>query len=57
MAAVPLNPGIIHTEMLDICFGPEAASYTSLKDWGVKAMPFLLQLKPKDNGTPLTVST
>ena len=28
MAAVPLNPGIIHTDMLDICFGEDAASYT-----------------------------
>ncbi|CAA9567500.1 3-oxoacyl-[acyl-carrier protein] reductase [uncultured Synechococcales cyanobacterium] len=56
MAAVPLNPGIIHTQMLEICFGTEAAAYTSLKDWGVKAVPFLLKLKPKDNGMPLTVT-
>lgn len=57
MAAIPLNPGIIHTDMLETCFGEAAAHYTSLKDWGIKAVPFLLQLKPKDNGTPLTVPT
>ncbi|MEG4276247.1 SDR family NAD(P)-dependent oxidoreductase [Microcoleus sp. MON1_C1] len=55
MAAVPLNPGIIHTDMLKICFGEDAASYTSVKAWVQKAVPFLLKLKPSDNGMPLTV--
>ena len=55
MAAVPLNPGIIHTDMLEICFGEDAASYTSVKAWVQKAVPFLLKLKPSDNGMPLTV--
>lgn len=57
MAAIPLNPGIIHTDMLDICFGEEAASYTSIQSWVKKAVPFLLQLRPQDNGMPLTVPT
>ena len=55
MAAVPLNPGIIHTDMLDICFGEDAASYPSVKAWVEKAVPFLLKLKASDNGMPLTV--
>ena len=55
MAAVPLNPGIIHTDMLEISFGEDAASYTSVKAWVQKAVPFLLKLKPSDNGKPLTV--
>ncbi|EGK87195.1 SDR family oxidoreductase [Microcoleus vaginatus PCC 9802] len=55
MAAVPLNPGIIHTDMLEICFAEDAASYTSVKAWVQKAVPFLLKLKPSDNGMPLTV--
>ncbi len=55
MAAIPLNPGIIHTDMLEICYGEEAAAYTAIKDWVKKAVPFLLQLSPKDNGIPLTV--
>jgi NAD(P)-dependent dehydrogenase (short-subunit alcohol dehydrogenase family) len=57
MAAIPLNPGIIHTDMLEICYGEDAASYTSIQDWVEKAVPFLLQLSPSDNGMPLTVPT
>ncbi|MEG4247407.1 SDR family oxidoreductase [Microcoleus sp. Pol10D4] len=55
LAAVPLNPGIIHTDMLDICFGEDAANYPSVKAWVQKAVPFLLKLKASDNGMPLTV--
>lgn len=55
MAAIPLNPGIIHTDMLEICYGNAAASYTKIQDWVQQAAPFLLNLKPKDNGIPLTV--
>ncbi|NEQ28387.1 MAG: SDR family oxidoreductase [Microcoleus sp. SIO2G3] len=55
MAAIPLNPGIIHTDMLEICYGQDAASFTAIKDWVEKAVPFLLQLSPADNGMPLTV--
>ncbi|MEG4012060.1 MULTISPECIES: SDR family oxidoreductase [unclassified Microcoleus] len=55
MAAVPLNPGIIHTDMLDICFGEDAVNYTSIKAWVQKAVPLLLKLKPSDNGVPMTV--
>jgi NAD(P)-dependent dehydrogenase (short-subunit alcohol dehydrogenase family) len=55
MAAIPLNPGIIHTNMLEICYGEDAANYTAIKDWVEKAVPFLLQLSPADNGMPLTV--
>lgn len=55
MAAIPLNPGIIHTDMLEICYGEEAKNYTAIADWVEKAVPFLLALKPSDNGSPLTV--
>lgn len=55
MAAIALNPGIIHTDMLDICFGEAASSYTPLQQWGEKAVPFLLRLQPWDNGAALTV--
>ena len=53
-AAVPLNPGIINTEMLQSCFGASAGSYISPEQWAKKAVPFLLQIGPKDNGRPLT---
>jgi NAD(P)-dependent dehydrogenase (short-subunit alcohol dehydrogenase family) len=54
LAAVPLNPGIIHTEMLESCFGSGAKAYPDAAAWAQKAAPFLLQLGPRDNGTPQT---
>ena len=55
MTAVALNPGIIHTDMLEICFGEVAASYASPMIWVKSAIPFLLKIEPKDNGLALTV--
>lgn len=54
LAAVPLNPGIIDTEMLRSCFGGDAASYPSPERWAEKAVPFLLELGPRHNGQALT---
>ena len=54
MCAVPLNPGIINTDMLQSCFGEEAESYPTPEKWAKKAVPFLLNLGPKDNGKSLT---
>jgi NAD(P)-dependent dehydrogenase (short-subunit alcohol dehydrogenase family) len=54
MAAIPLNPGIIHTDMLDSCFGTNAAAYPRAEQWAKKAVPFLLDLGQEDNGDPLT---
>jgi NAD(P)-dependent dehydrogenase (short-subunit alcohol dehydrogenase family) len=54
MAAVPLNPGIIDTEMLRSCFGSSASGYPPPTEWARKAAPFLLGLTPEDNGKPLT---
>ncbi len=55
MAAVPLNPGIINTEILQSCFGKSAASYPEPTSWAEQAVPFILGLGPKDNGHPLSV--
>ena len=55
MAAVPLNPGIINTDMLRSCFGGLASSYPTPQEWAKVAVPFLLKLGPSDNGRPLTV--
>jgi NAD(P)-dependent dehydrogenase (short-subunit alcohol dehydrogenase family) len=55
MAAVPLNPGIINTEMLQSCFGGSASAYPSAEEWARTAVPFLLGLGPQHNGRPLTV--
>ena len=55
MAAVPLNPGIINTDMLRSCFGGSAAGYPTPEEWAKVAVPFLLKLGAADNGRPLTV--
>src|SRR5262249_27607943 len=55
LAAIPLNPGIIDTDMLRSCFGSSAGSYPNATEWAERAVPFLLQLGPKDNGKALTV--
>lgn len=56
MAAVPLNPGIINTDMLRSCFGGEATRYPTAQQWAKTAVPFLLRLGPQDNGKSLTVA-
>jgi len=55
MAAIPLNPGLINTEMLKSCFGKGAACYPDANDWAGRAVPMLLALGPEDNGQPLAV--
>jgi hypothetical protein len=55
MAAVPLNPGIINTEMLQSAFGDSANHYPTAQEWAGIAVPFLLNLGAKDNGQQLTV--
>lgn len=54
MAAVPLNPGVIDTDMLRSSWGASAGEYPAPGDWAQKAVPFLLKLSPKDNGKSLT---
>lgn len=54
MAAVPLNPGIIDTEMLRSCFGEGAGSYPKPEEWAQRTVPFLLGLGASDNGRSLT---
>ena len=56
LAAIPLNPGVIDTDMLRSCFGGSASSYPSPQQWAKRAVPFLLKLSPRENGQPLTVS-
>ena len=55
MAAVPLNPGVINTDMLQAAFGDGAASYPSPEKWAKQAVPYVLSLTAKDNGRPRTV--
>jgi hypothetical protein len=39
MAAVPVNPGVIHTEMLETCFGAEAAFVPLARSMGSTRRP------------------
>lgn len=54
MAAIPFNPGIINTEMLQTCFGSDAERYGDPRSWAESAVPFLLKLGPRDNGKQTT---
>lgn len=56
MAAVPVNPGIIDTDMLRSCFGEKAGKYPSAKKWAENAAPYLLGLNSRDNGKQHSIS-
>ncbi|MFA6961698.1 MAG: SDR family NAD(P)-dependent oxidoreductase [Opitutaceae bacterium] len=55
MAAVPLNPGVIDTDMLRQCWVDGASNYPKAGAWAKVAAPFILQLGAKDNGRSLSV--
>ena len=55
MAAVPLNPGVINTDMLQAAWGADAASYPTPEQWAKQAVPLILGISAKDNGQPLAV--
>jgi NAD(P)-dependent dehydrogenase (short-subunit alcohol dehydrogenase family) len=55
MAAVPLNPGVIDTDMLRQCYSDGAASYPKAAEWAKLAAPFILGLGANDNGRSASV--
>ena len=55
IAAVPVNPGVINTDMLQSCFGEDANSAPTPEQWAVKAVPFFLSLSAQHNGQSLSV--
>jgi NAD(P)-dependent dehydrogenase (short-subunit alcohol dehydrogenase family) len=55
MAAIPLNPGVINTDMLRQAFGAGASSYQAPDRWAEKAAPMILGFTAKDNGKSLSV--
>ena len=55
MAAIPLNPGVIDTDMLRSSFGREAGNYPKADAWAANAVPFILGLNASDNGRSLSV--
>jgi NAD(P)-dependent dehydrogenase (short-subunit alcohol dehydrogenase family) len=55
MACVPLNPGVIDTDMLRQCWSDDASAYPKPDEWAARAAPFLLKLGAGDNGKSLSV--
>lgn len=55
MAVVPLNPGVIDTEMLRTCWGEGAGHYPPPEEWAKRAAPCILKLRARDNGRSLSV--
>jgi NAD(P)-dependent dehydrogenase (short-subunit alcohol dehydrogenase family) len=55
MAAVPLNPGVIDTDMLRQCWADGAGGFPKAAEWAKRAAPYLLALSAKDNGKSLSV--
>lgn len=49
LAAIPFNPGVIHTEMLESCYGDAAHSFPEPEIWAERAVAQLLELGPEDN--------
>ena len=54
MAAVPLSPGVVNTEMLQSCFGESADQCPTAEEWAVTAVPYILGIGAGDNGESLT---
>ncbi|MEM9398592.1 MAG: SDR family oxidoreductase [Verrucomicrobiota bacterium] len=55
MAAVPLNPGIIDTDMLRSCWQESAGAYPTADEWVKKAGSKILKVEASDNGVSLSV--
>ncbi|WP_198013972.1 SDR family oxidoreductase [Desulforegula conservatrix] len=55
MVAIPLNPGVIDTNMLRQCWGSEAGSYLKPVEWAERAVPFIISITSEMNGKPLSV--
>lgn len=55
MVAVPLNPGVINTDMLQQCFAESASEYPSPQEWAKRAAPFILSLNKRHHGTSQSV--
>jgi len=55
LAAVPLNPGIIDTDMLRTCFQDSAGHYPDADHWSHGAADYILALGPNDSGLSRTI--
>lgn len=56
MAAVPLNPGVIQTDMLRTVFGDGGIGRGSTEDWARDAMRKILGFSRAHNGQPASIA-
>ncbi len=54
LAAVPLSPGVIDTDMLRQAWGEGAGQFRTPAVWAVDAAPYILNLSAQHNGQSLT---
>lgn len=54
IGCIPVNPGVVSTDMLECCMPEECSHYPKANEWAVKGVPFLLSLDPSKNGQSLT---
>lgn len=54
MAAIPLSPNVVNTDMLQSCFGPSASDAPNPEVWARVTAPWILKLGPKENGKSLS---
>lgn len=54
LAAVPVSPGVIDTQMLRTVWGEEAGGCRTPAQWARQAAPYLLGLNASHSGQPLT---
>ncbi|WP_309397539.1 SDR family oxidoreductase [Cerasicoccus maritimus] len=55
MASVPVQPGVIDTDLLRGHYGERSRAQASPERWAAVAAPFLLNLGPTDNGQSLRI--
>lgn len=55
LASIPLNPGIIDTDMLRTCFQESAGHYPDAKHWSYGAADYILALGTSDSGLSRTI--
>lgn len=55
MAAIPLSPGIVDTDMLRSTFGESAAGHQKVEPWAKVAARYILEIRPSQSGESLTV--
>lgn len=55
MAAIPMSPGMVDTDMLRANFGEQAGDYQNPASWAAVAAPFILGMDASMNGESVTV--